>query len=487
MSENKDNSNEIEELLDYYVSKYNERRKAEKEKEAGFKYMPNEAGQTITVEDVKLATQTKSALRHAQPYLSEDEFKRLAKILHDSIHVANVDGVRYVQDELSKKFKGQPIKPALYTEPSEKRSVNNISLEKMHNYKVNAPKKALKKNACLKRVKSNIVKGICLGLVACSLLFTIVKCNIEKNHELDAPSKDSEYFQNEDNNEIIEEKIESLEDLEFEYRNGNTLTSDSTKDLSSAVVYELNNLYELYGGDLPPVIKSNVLTNIFFCENTCGTVDTEGLYVGIGQIGLSAVKDAVAKVEKLYIKINANYNYLTENQKNILDNNFYVKNVVGKDPEDLWEKCKTDAKLCAALSASAMASISDNNYTALGENENLIIMIYNAGIGNMLYHFMEKGVVILSEDKKSITIDFSKVHLLDKEKREKWNEAINYLIKVKNGEKILDNNPNADIFDVLEKLRVKVGANENYGENKTQFNYLPDGVKGINLEKEMER
>lgn len=272
-----------------------------------------------------------------------------------------------------------------------------------------------------------------------------------------------------------------LEELSLETNNSGSLTSESVNNLSNSIVDELNSLYELAGGELPPIIESETLSSLFFCENGCKPVETEGPFVGIAQMGEPAIKDAISKINKLYNK--AIQNGVSDGE---LKDNYFAKFIANKDSTELFEQAKTDPKLCGALCASNLSWISDSFYTAFGENKNVIILAYNAGVGNMTNEYISKGIVSLSPDKQNITIDLSKTHSLSEKHLEKFNEAITYLIRVNGGSKILKENPKADILDILEDFRITVGKNNNYSEkpNNEQYKYAPDGtiITGYDLE-----
>lgn len=344
-------------------------------------------------------------------------------------------------------------------------------------------KPLLKNTKFMKRAKGIAIKALCSALVLGTLVTGAVHINKYRQDIDDRESGYSETTTDEFVEEIIEpEVIYPLEELQLEIDHGTTLTSDSVRDLSNSCVKELEDLYILRNGDLPDVVTSENLSSLFFFENGCKTRDTEGDCVGIGQVSLPAIEDGVAKIEKLYNQI-TNNKTLTPEQQEILDNNYYIQNVLGKTPKEVWEKCKTDTKLCAAMSAGILASINDNFYTAYGENEDVIIMAYNAGVGNMSNIYIPNGIVNLSEDKKSITIDLSKVTILNAEQLEKLREAINYVIKIPNGAEALKESPKGDILDICEDIRVQIGNNDNSGViNTNQYNYSQEGVTFIGIQ-----
>ena len=385
--------------------------------------------------------------------------------------------------------------------------INNKAVNKFtprHNYY----KSILKSNSQVKKVSSRKVLSLTAGILAGSILLGSAiavlnrdkEDNIKDIHNITYTGTTTpqifDTIHSIDNNIIIPHQsvIKSLDELTLETSNLGALTSDSVKNLSSSIVYELNDLYELGNGELPPVIESETLSSLFFCENTCKPIDTEGSYIGIGQMGVDAIQNAIDKVNKLYNKAIKNGVSAEE-----LENNYLIKNIANKDALELFEKAKTDPKLCGALSAASLAWISDSLYTAFGENKDIIIMSYNAGIGNMQNLYMEKGIVTLSPDKKHVAIDLSKVNTLSEKQLSKFNEAITYLIRVNGGSKILKESPNADILEILEKYRVAVGSNANYNPNNSeQFKHIPNSVtvSGINeylqivnviMDQEMER
>lgn len=351
---------------------------------------------------------------------------------------------------------------------------------------------ALKNKTTVRKISAKKVIQLTAGILASIIVLTSGISLLNKDNEtnLDNTPNSSysgitapqSYNPSLTKENVIQEQ-KPLVDVYLETNGSGQLTSDSVKELSSSILHELNDLYEFADGDLPPVVEKETLTSLFFCENSCKPVDTEGSYIGIGQMGVEAIQDAIDKAERLYNKA-INRGVSTEE----LENNFYVKNIIGKDAQTLFEESKTNPKICGALSAASLAWISDSLYTAFGENKDIIIMSYNAGIGNMQNLYMEKGIVTLSPDKKHVAIDLSKVNTLSEKQLSKFNEAISYLIRVNGGSKLLKENPNADILEILEKYRVAVGKNLNYDKNNTnQFNYAPDDVTITGMDFEMER
>lgn len=368
----------------------------------------------------------------------------------------------------------------------------NHNLQTKHIY-ANA---VLKSNKQLKPATSTKVLKLTAGILAGSILLgsAILLHNKNKGLSIDDFSNETEYTETletkqDETIEILEKEdtspiIFDLNELNLETNKNCALTSDSVKNLSNSLVKELKELYILGEGELPPVVEAETLSSIFFCENGCKPIDTAGDFIGIGQIGKPAIQNAIDKINKLYNKAINNNASLED-----LKNNYYVQNIVGKDAETLFELAKTDAKLCGALTSSTLSWISDSLYTAFGENKNIVIMSYNAGVGNMQNLYMPNNIIILSPDKKEVAIDLSKINSLSEKQLEKFNEAITYLIRVNGGSQILKDNPDADILEILEQFRVMVGKNNNYSKtpNHEQYNYAPNGVTITGIDLEMER
>lgn len=275
-----------------------------------------------------------------------------------------------------------------------------------------------------------------------------------------------------------ERKIE-LEDVELNLKSNGSLTSDSARDLSNGIVNEIDELYEHAGWDTPQVIESETLTSLFYVENTLKPEDSTDGYVGIGQMSKIAVEAAVTRANKLYKRADANGSL-----KNV--DNYIIDNICSKGNENLdeqvnrlWEKSKTDAKICGSLTGLYLADLSDRYEKSVGGNKASIIIMYNAGEGNF-QSYQRLGIITLSSDKTGMKIDLGNVDKLDTPaKHKKWNEAVNYVIKVLEGSKRLKENPKADANEVCEQTRLDVGKNDNNlsKPNTNQYKYAPEGVQ----------
>ena len=220
-------------------------------------------------------------------------------------------------------------------------------------------------------------------------------------------------------------------------------------------------------------------------------MDTEGPYRGMGQLGEPAVKDAVSKINELYQKASNIISQMPdgpekEEARQKLESNYLVKNIANQDGQTLWQKCSTDPKLCAALAASSLVDINDRRFTLFGENPQIVIMSYNAGLTKVGDVYLAKGLVELSSDKKELTIYLDKGYkefCNDSDALKKWNEAVTYIIGCLGGAEALKECNGYQVAETLENHRQKVGPNMNQeGYDLRQFiDYAPDGVtyKGV--------
>ena len=143
--------------------------------------------------------------------------------------------------------------------------------------------------------------------------------------------------------------------------------------------------------------------------------------------------------------------------------------------------------MCGCLTGLYLADLSDRYESSLNGNEAAVIIMYNAGEGNFA-NYQKLGIINLSADKTGMKINLENVEKLDSPtKIAKWNEAVNYVIKVLEGRKRLKENPNADVHEICEQTRQDVGKNDNYLKepNMNQYKYAPEGV--VFMIKEMER
>jgi hypothetical protein len=114
--------------------------------------------------------------------------------------------------------------------------------------------------------------------------------------------------------------------------------------------------------------------------------------------------------------------------------------------------------------------------------------MYNAGEGNFA-NYQKLGIINLSDDKTGMKINLENVEKLDSPtKIAKWNEAVNYVIKVLDGSKRLKENPNADVHEICEQTRLDVGINDNYSTepNTKQYQHAPEGVVFVIKDKELD-
>lgn len=285
--------------------------------------------------------------------------------------------------------------------------------------------------------------------------------------------------------EVVNPRVD-LEDLVLDEQAGGKLNSSSVKKLAASIVDELDELYKNSEYELPKIVGVETLSSIFFFESDCKPVDSkEDDYVGIAQIGIDAVEAAIIRADRKFKALQEDAVF-SGGDNYIIDNICSHGQEVSEFARVLWERAKTDPKLCGMISALYLADLSDRNTTKLQENSAAIITMYNAGEGNF-EKFENLGIITLSEDKKNMTIDLSKVdRITDPKLLKKWNEAVNYLILVSNGHQDLTDNPNADIHILGQQIRDKVGKNDNYNiePNMEQYKYAPKGVSFIGLELE---
>jgi hypothetical protein len=276
------------------------------------------------------------------------------------------------------------------------------------------------------------------------------------------------------------EIIKDLEFVNLMTDASGKLTSDSVKNLTQSTIKEIEEIYSYYGSTMAPVLEWQRLASLFYVENTCRPVDPKNdNFVGIGQIGVNATTMAIKRANKLY-------NKAVNNGMDVNIDNYIAKYMVcnGSEKEiadfaySVWEEAKTNPSICSMVSALYLDDLSARYYSAYGENPDAIIMMYNAGEGNFK-NFMTNGVVELSQDKKTMTVDLSQVDSLSDRQLVSWNEAITYLIRVNGGYALVKNDPNADLLEIFEMHRRNVGKNNNQlngSYNDQQYNYVPDSV-----------
>ena len=288
---------------------------------------------------------------------------------------------------------------------------------------------------------------------------------------------------------IVYERVD-LEDLYLEKRSGGDYTSDSVKALARAIVDELDEMYKNSKFELPDIVNVETLSSMFFFENDCCPSETkEDSYVGIAQVGVDAVKAAILRADAKYRDLREGVSFF-DNDNYIIDNICSHGRNVENYAETLWEQAKTDPKLCGMIAALYLADLSDRNTTALKENANALVTMYNVGEGNFAY-FQQLGIIKLSDDKQDMTIDLSRVsEIQDPDKLKKWNEGVNYLIKVMNGYQALKSKPSAEVQSTCQAIREKVGSDDNQRTtpNTQQYKYAPNGVEfiGLGLEQDVQ-
>lgn len=397
--------------------------------------------------------------------------------------------------------------------PAETRTKNN---GKGKSFNQSRQKAGVLKNKKIVKPVMAAVAGILAVVVSTSIFVNCVNNNIqdfdndpvdtswhetqqpdEKDDSMEAP----EFEFPEDNDSAEANEYIPLDELQLECAKGKQLTSDSLYNLSNSLVEEIRFLYNAYDEYFPTVLNTENLCALFYFENSGMTeqkFDPNDKFIGIGQVGVTAVEEAIERSEFLYNKalsaINKLPDDLREEKLDLLNNNYFIKNLMGQDAQDIWERCKTDAKLCGAVTTSYLAHISGRNYTAYEYNPIIITMMYNCGVGN-IGMFVDKGLILLSSDKKEVTFDLSKVNTLKtytnkeleensnlKNERRIWNEAISYVIRIQKGASLIKENPNADIVDLLEDFRLEIGSNDNSGEiNINQYKYLSENLNVIGL------
>ena len=285
-----------------------------------------------------------------------------------------------------------------------------------------------------------------------------------------------------------EDKKTELENVELKLKGDGALTQNSVNDLTNGIVNEIDELYNIAGGKTPQVVDKNLLTSLFYIENSLKPEDSKDAYVGIGQMSKVAIKQAILKANKLYAK--ASTSGLLQNV-----DNYIIDNICSKGNEDideqtnrLWQESKTNAKTCGILTALYLSDLSDRYASSLNGNTVAIVMMYNAGEGNF-QSYQKLGIVSLSTDKTGMTIDLDQVDKLDTPaKREKWNEAVNYINKAFAIKKEIEKNPSKDLHKLCDDTRKAVGPNDNYSTepNMKQYLFAPDGVKFVIKDKELE-
>ena len=273
-------------------------------------------------------------------------------------------------------------------------------------------------------------------------------------------------------NEVVE-----LEDVVLEDNNQGALTSDSVKNLTAGIEHEIAELYGLTDWSKPEVVDSKLLTSLFYFENSCKREDSSDAYVGIGQMGKIAVKSAIIRADKIQSQALKKGDISNED-------NYILSNICsnGKDIDartlELWEQSKTDPKMCGTLTGLYLADLSDRYEKTVAGNKAAVIMMYNAGEGN-LQKYIKLGIVCLNNGE--MTINLSNVHKLTGADRSKYNEAENYTIKNLATYAELCNNPNGDIHEICERMRIAIGKNNNYSQelNTNQYGFQVEGLTFI--------
>ena len=260
-----------------------------------------------------------------------------------------------------------------------------------------------------------------------------------------------------------------LENVTWTTNSDNIMSSDSVELLTKSIIKEMEEMYEKYPHNMPPVLVWQRLASLFYTENSCRPVDPkDDNYIGIGQMSVGATEDAIKRANKLYI----------DSMANGLDDdidNYIVNNVVklGSEQEieehakKLWGISKMDPRMSGVLTALYLAHLSGTTASQYGENPDMIVMLYNVGQGNMA-KFMSEGIVSLDEEKENTYIDLSKIGNLTLKQLNKLYEGVAYVVKVNGGYALIYEDMSSDIIQTLEVHRKNV--NENINEN------VPKGV-----------
>lgn len=280
----------------------------------------------------------------------------------------------------------------------------------------------------------------------------------------------------------VEPPIE-LEDVVLETMKNGSLTSDSVKNLTKGIVNEISQLYKLAGVELPTFIDSETLISLFYSENTCKPVDDKDAYVGIGQMSKVAIKESILMADMLYNKALKNAS-LNDMRNYVVDNFCSMGQDIDELTNKLWEQSKTDASMCGTAAALYIGSTAYRYRASFGTNKNAVIMAYNAGEGNV-GKYAKEGIVKFSDDYSQMEVDVSKVSKLSTAKqRSKYYEAESYVIKVGKGSDELKKDTDADVYQILENVRLAVGKNSNYTStlNTQQYKFAPEGIKFVGYE-----
>ena len=267
-----------------------------------------------------------------------------------------------------------------------------------------------------------------------------------------------------------------LENVTWTTDSDNIMTSDSVELLTKSIMKEMEEMYEKYPHNMPPVLVWQRLASLFYTENTCRPEDPkDDNYIGIGQMSVGATEEAVKRANKLYIDSVANG--LDQNIDNYIVNNI-VK--LGSEQEikahakKLWDMSKVDPRMSGVLTALYLAQLSGTTASAYGENSDMIVMLYNVGLGNM-ETFMNEGIVSLDKSKENTYIDLNKIGNLTQKQLEKLYEGVGYIVKVNGGYVLISEDMDADIIDTLEAHRKNVNENLN--------KYVPENINVTGYDK----
>lgn len=282
----------------------------------------------------------------------------------------------------------------------------------------------------------------------------------------------------------------SIDQLVLEENKKGYLTSDSVKALTQSIEGEISSLYTQGNDKAPKVVNWETLAGLFYAENTCAPTADQGDYVGIGQMGLDGIKKAIERANTLY-------NKAFGSGKVYNGDNYIINEICNTDVDAhakiLFEEAKNDPVLCGVLTGLYLADLSDRNLTKLQGNEIGVLLMYNGGEGNF-EKFEKYGIISISKDKQTITIDVSKISLIQQDKNltqeekdkltEKSNEMVSYGIKVPNFAEEARENPDLDIHVSFDEINKKIGPNDNYSKtpNTKQYENLPEGLVVVGYE-----
>ena len=198
---------------------------------------PMNPAKIITSNDLVFATKVRTSLRHAEAYMSEDDFKVYDRVLKEALINGDLKTIKLVQEKASEALKGDSIRPVFHEQDYENRKHSEFIYR---DTRVNRAK--IKSQNFVKRVKQTAITILCIALVAGGITFLAKESGRDADNST-ADRHESAFTQSWEGESSP--TIESLKDLQLQYSKGTTLTSDSVKKLSNAVVSDLNDLYDL--------------------------------------------------------------------------------------------------------------------------------------------------------------------------------------------------------------------------------------------------